>query len=214
VAKKDIVKYVPDEIIINRIYVIRGHKVILDYDLAVLYGVQTGRLNEQVKRNMDRFPEEFMFRLTKKEWQNMMSHFATSSSQNLHFQATGNMRSQFVTSSQKKMELQNATSSQNKRKISAPPFAFTEHGVAMVANVLKSERAVKMSIAIVKTFIQLTKQILNYTALAEQIKVLKLHLGEHDVQLNQIYNAIEDLLDKKVEEQTWQERRRIGFKQK
>lgn len=70
-----------------------------------------------------------------------------------------------------------------------------------------------MSVAIIKTFIQLRKQILDYDSLAKQIKTFKLHLDEHDVQLNQIYDAIEDLLDKKVEEKKWEERARIGFKE-
>jgi phage regulator Rha-like protein len=142
--------------------------------------VETRRLNEQVKRNLDRFPEEFMFRLTIKEWKNMMSQFATSS--------------------------------QNKRKASAPPYAFTEHGVAMLANILKSEKAIKMSIVIVKTFIHLTKQVLDYSDLAAQVKALKLHIGEHDAQLNQIYDAIENLLDEKAQQKTWENRKRIGFK--
>lgn len=202
VARKDIVKYVPDEVIVNKIYVIRGHKVMLDYDLAALYEVETRRLNEQVKRNLEKFPPEFMFRLRAKEWQIMRSQIATSSTQGIHFQPAKTMRSQI------------ATASQSKRNINVTPYAFTEHGVAMVANVLKSERAVKMSIAVVKTFIQLRKQFLDYTALAEQIKALKLHLDGHDAQLNQIYDAIENLLDKKAEQETWQERRRIGFKQK
>jgi cell division protein FtsB len=179
-SKKDIVKFIPDEIIINKIFVIRGQKVMLDYDLAVLYEVSTKVLNQAVKRNADRFSPEFMFRLTKKEWVNM--------------------RSQIV------------TASQSKRNINVMPFAFTEHGVAMVAMILKSERAVKMSMAIVKTFIQLRKQILDYDSLAKQIKALKLHLDGHDAQLNQIYDAIEDMLDKKVEEKKWEERERIGFK--
>ena len=110
-AKKDILKYVPDDIIVNKIYLIRGHKVMLDYALAALYEVETRRLNEQAKRNLEKFPPEFMFRVTAKEWQNMMSQNATSYSQNFHFQATVNMRSQFVTLSKKNMMSQNATSS-------------------------------------------------------------------------------------------------------
>ena len=211
-AKRTIITYMPDETIIQKIYFIRGHKVMLDYDLAFLYRVETRRLNEQVKRNIDRFPDEFMFRLTKKDWQNMMSQIAISSLQRISTQAIKNMRPQIVTSSKRDMKSQNTTSSQSKRKISAPPFAFTEHGVAMIANVLKSERAVKMSIAIVKTFIQLRKQILDYAQLAEQIKTLKHHLGEHDAQLNSIYDAIENLLDEKVEKKSWEERKRIGIK--
>jgi phage regulator Rha-like protein len=178
--KKNIVKHSPTEIIVNKIFVVREQKVMLDYDIAGLYGVTTKRLNEQVKRNIEKFSDEFMFRLTKKEWFNMRSQIATGS--------------------------------QAKRNINITPYAFTEHGVAMVATVLKSEKAVKMSVVIVKTFIQLRKQILDYDSLAKQIKALKLHLNGHDAQLNQIYEAIENLLDEKVEKKSWEERKRIGFK--
>jgi phage regulator Rha-like protein len=130
----------------------------------------------------------------------MRSHFATASTQNDRFQEAGTMRSQIAAASQKK------------RNINVIPYAFTEHGLAMVANVLKSERAIKMSIAIVETFIHLAKQFLEYKKLAEQIKSLKQRIGEHDAQLNQIYNAIENLLDDKVQQKKWEERERIGFK--
>ncbi|MDX2048792.1 MAG: hypothetical protein SFU87_18535 [Chitinophagaceae bacterium] len=110
------------------------------------------------------------------------------------------------------MRSQNATASQVKRNINVTPYAFTEHGVAMVATVLKTERAVKMSVAIVKTFIQLRRQILDYDSLAKQIKALKYHLDGHDAQLNLIYDAIENLLDEKAEQKSWENRPRIGFK--
>lgn len=198
-AKKDIVKISPAQIVINKIYIIRGHKVMLDYDLAKLYEVETRALNQAVKRNPDKFPDEFVFRLSKKEWIQMMSQIVISSFQNTGFQANESMRSQNVIS-------------YSKRKMSAPPYAFTEHGVAMAATVLKSEKAAKMSVAIIKTFIELRKQILDYDSLAKQIKALKLHLDGHDAQLNQIYDAIEDLLDKKAEEKKWSDREPIGFK--
>ena len=196
-AKRNIIKLIPDERIVNKIYIIREQKVMLDFDLAVLYEVETRRLNEQVKRNIDRFPKDFMFRLTLKEWKIMMSQIATSSSE-----AT--------------MMSQNAISSQTKRQSRLLPYAFTEHGVTMLASVLKSERAVKMSIAVVRAFIELKKNALEYNDIIEQIENLKSHLGEHDVQLNSIYEAIENLLDdkvdKKVQEENWKNRKRIGFK--
>ncbi|HSQ45034.1 MAG TPA: ORF6N domain-containing protein, partial [Ginsengibacter sp.] len=134
-----------DEKIIRKIYVIREQKVMLDFDLADLYEVETRRLNEQVKRNINRFPEDFMFRLTFKEWQLMRSQFVTSSSQDTNAQPIVTMMSQ------------NATSSQSKRQLRLLPYAFTEHGVTMLASILKSERAVKMSIAVVRAFIELKK---------------------------------------------------------
>ncbi len=196
-AKRNIIKLIPEERIVNKIHIIRDQKVMLDFDLAILYEVETKRLNEQVKRNLERFPEDFMFRLTAKEWNFIRSQFATASSE-------VTMRSQF------------ATSSQSKRKGEYTPYAFTEHGVTMLASVLKSERAVKMSIAVVRAFIELKKNALQYNELIEQIENLKNHLGEHDVQLNSIYEAIENLLDaktdKELKEEAWRNRKRIGFK--
>jgi hypothetical protein len=205
VTKSHISPIIPAETIISKIFYIRGQKVVLDYDLATLYGVETKVLNQTVKRNMDRFSEEFMFRLTTKEWIQMRSQFVTASSQTIDLENNTGMRSQIVTSS-----LEPKT--QKKRKVSATPFAFTEHGLAMVANVLRSDRAVKMSIVIVKTFIQLKKQAFDYKKLAEQIEIIKLQLGEHNIQLNSIYETMENLLDDKVERDSYQKRRRIGFR--
>jgi len=122
-AKRNIIKLIPEERIVNKIYIIREQKVMLDFDLAILYEVETKRLNEQVKRNTERFPIDFMFRLTSKEWQIIRSQFATASSQDVDSQNSINMRSQFATSSQKK------------RNTVITPYAFTEHGVTMLASV-------------------------------------------------------------------------------
>jgi len=187
--KKNIEVAVADEKIIRKIYFIREQKVMLDFDLAVLYDVETKRLNEQVKRNTDRFPKDFMFRLTEKEWQTMRSQNATASLQDINLQQVANMRSQIVTASQKK------------RNIAITPYAFTEHGVTMLASILKSERAIKMSIAVVRAFIELKKAALQYSGIMEQIQLLKQHLGEHDVQLNAIYTALENLMDDKVDKE-------------
>ena len=135
-----------------------------------------------------------MFRLSAKEWKDMMSHFATSSEK-------GIMRSQF------------ATASQTKRKISTAPYAFTEHGVSMVASILKSEKAVKMNIAIVRAFIALKKFAINYDKLAREIKELKEIAGHHNIQLKQIYDALENLMNEKATQiKDWEDRERIGFK--
>jgi phage regulator Rha-like protein len=189
-----------NEEIISRIHFVRGQKVMLDYDLAQLYEVETRVLNQSIKRNADRFPEDFMFRLTLKEWNMMISQIVTSSPQSDESQSL------------KAMMSQNATTSQSKRKLTSLPFAFTEHGVTMLASVLKSERAIKMSIAVVRAFIELKKSASQFKEISEQLELIKQHLGEHDAQLNGIYEAIENLLDDKVEKQTWINRRRIGFK--
>ena len=194
---------VADEKIIRKIYVIREQKVMLDFDLALLYEVETKALNQAVKRNIARFPEDFMFRLTTKEWINMRSQNVTASVQVPEIENVTNMRSQIATASQKK------------RNTSILPYAFTEHGVTMLASILKSERAVKMSIAVVRAFIELKNSALRYDGIIEQIQLLKQHLGEHDVQLNAIYTALENLMDDKVDkelkEKEWLNRKRIGF---
>ncbi len=185
-------------VIQQKIYEIRGHKVMLDFDLAELYEVETKALNQAVKRNAERFPEDFMFRLTKDEWLVMRSQSVTGS------KADKLMRSQIVTASQKK------------RNINVTPFAFTEHGVTMLASVLRSDRAIKMNIAIVRAFISLRQYALNYKDLAIQINEIRQSVTNHSEQLNQIYDAIESMMDekeeKKEEKRRWKEREPIGFK--
>ena len=178
-------------IIQRKIHEVRGYKVILDYDLAEIYKVETKVLNQAIKRNTDRFPKDFMFRLTVKEWQAISLYDATKATVN---------RSQIVTSSQKH------------RAKSITPFAFTEHGVAMLASVLKSKRAAIMNISIVRAFIALRQFAINYDKLAMEIIELKEITGSHNIQLNQIYDALENLMDEKAEQKKWSDRKRIGFK--
>jgi hypothetical protein len=123
---------VPVESIERRIYLIRGHKVMLDAHLAELYQVATKRLNEQVHRNLARFPRDFAFQLTADETANLRSQFATSS--------WGGRRT--------------------------PPYVFTEHGVAMLSSVLKSERAVQMSILIIRAFVKIRELLASHKSLA------------------------------------------------
>jgi len=174
----------------------------LDFDLAELYEVETKVLNQTVKRNIERFPEDFMFRLRMEEWNSMRSQIVTTSAKEYENQDIN--RSQFVTGSQKH------------RSKSYLPFVFTEHGVTMLASVLRSDTAVKMNIAIVRAFIALRKFAIQYKDILEQLDVLKERISGHDVQLNQIYEALENMLDKKVEEENkaeaWKTRKRIGFK--
>ena len=178
----------------NRIYEIRGERVMLDFDLAQLYEVETKVLNQAVKWNKKRFPEDFMFRLTSVEWQDMRSQSVTASKN------TFSLRSQIV------------TSSQNKRNTGITPYAFTEQGVAMLSSILNSDKAINMNIAIMRAFIEVRNILLQKNDLKEQLKEIKERLGGHDVQLNQIYDVMENLLDEKAAERKWEERERIGFK--
>jgi phage regulator Rha-like protein len=187
-------------IIQNRIYEVRGHKVMLDFDLANLYEVETRRLNEQVKRNINKFPEDFMFRLTADEWELLSSKYAVNEG--------NNNSSQFATSSKK-----------HRGKVYSP-YAFTEHGVTMLASVLRSKKAIAMNIAIVRAFIAVRHVTYNHKDLHSQLNELRTEMqtriGEHDTQLAAIYDALENLLDKKQAEfeakENWKKRQRIGFK--
>jgi len=182
----------------QKIFEIRGQKVMLDFDLAALYEVETRVFNQAVKRNMESFPEDFMFRLTRE------------------------MRSQIVIAYSESSDNQSSSSSQNvialqkKRNISATAYAFTEHGVTMLASILKSTTARKMNIAIVRAFIAMRKTIVQYSEVVKVIEDLKERISGHDAQLNQIYEALENMLDKKADEEmkleAWKNRKQIGFK--
>lgn len=196
-------------IIQQKIFEIRGQKVMLDFDLAALYEVETRTLNQSVKRNIERFPEDFMFKLSRDEYESLRPQIVTSGAQADENQQHSS--SQIVTSRHKSnLKSQNVISSWGgARKL---PYAFTEHGVTMLASVLRSEKAVQMNIAIVRAFIALRKFAIQYSDLVEQLNGLKDKVGNHDAQLNQIYNAIENLLDEKTEQKKWSERERIGYK--
>lgn len=178
----------------NRIYELRGERIMLDFDLAALYEVPTKALNQAVKRNIKRFPGDFMFRLTPSEWESI--------------------RSQSVTASQSPIFLrsQNVTASQGKRNTNVTPYAFTEQGVAMLSGILNSDKAINMNIAIMRAFVEVRKVLLKQSDLKKQLKEIRDRLGEHDTQLNQIYDAMENLLDEKAGQRKWEERERIGFK--
>ena len=146
------------EIIKNSILEIRGKKVILDFELAKLYEVETRILKQAVRRNIDRFPEDFMFTLNLDEW--------------------NAIRSQIVMF--------------NKGKGKFPkylPFAFTEHGVAMISGVLKSEKALMMNISIIRMFIEMKRVLIKNASIKGQLQEMRERIGEHDVQLNKIYKC-------------------------
>ena len=164
----------------------------LDMDLAYLYETETKRLTEAVKRNIKRFPSDFMFQLTKEEFESLRFQIETSENSN-------SLRSQFATS-------------KGRGGTRYLPYAFTEQGVAMLSGVLNSDKAISMNIAIMRAFVQIKKALLKQSDLKEQLKEIKDRLGEHDVQLNQIYDAMENLLDEKAAQRKWEDRERIGFK--
>ncbi|PVD52785.1 DNA-binding protein [Terrimonas sp.] len=162
-------------IIQQKIFTIRGERVILDFDISGIYEVETKILNQAVKRNIDRFPEDFMFQLTETEWENLRSQFVTSS--------WGGRR--------------------------YLPYAFTEHGVTMLASVLKSEKAIQMNIAVVRAFITLREAGLQYKELNRKLFEIEQSTQKR---FKDTYEALNYLLDKKQKEEDFSNRERIGFK--
>ena len=163
----------------------------LDFDLAALYEVETRVLNQAVKRNIKRFPEDFMFQLTKEDFEHLNSQIVIS-----------NPSSQFVMM---------GTLPQN-RTGKYLPYAFTEQGVAMLSGILNSDIAINMNIAIMRAFVEIRRLTLHETDIKEQLKAIQQRIGEHDTQLSAIYDAIENLLDDKAGQLKWKDRERIGFK--
>jgi len=163
---------IPTERIAQRILNLRGQKVMLDRDLAVLYGVETRALNQAVKRNVDRFPEDFVFTLSREEIDRI---------------------SQTVTSS-------------SSLKFSKQVRAFTEEGVAMLSSVLRSERAVKVNIAIMRAFVKLRETLETNRELARKFAELESRVGKHDDEIATILEAIRQLIAPPQKP-----RREIGF---
>lgn len=159
----------PIESIASKIYMIRGHKVMLDADLAELYGVTTKRFNEQIRRNLERFPSDFMFQLTNDEYTSLRSQIATSNT---------------------------ASGRGGRRHL---PLVFTEHGAIMAAAVLNSQRAVDTSIYVVRAFVKLREMLAGHKQFAERLEDLEKRLTEHDENFRIVFQAIKQLLkeDKK-----------------
>lgn len=150
---------IPIESIVSKIIWLRGDKVLLDRDLAALYGVETKVLKQAVRRNIKRFPPDFMFELTKDEFENW--------------------RSRFVTSNGDKMGLRYA------------PMAFTEHGVAMLSSVLKSERAIEVNIAIIRAFVWLRQMLASHEQLAAKLEEMEM---KYDERFRIVFEAIQKLM--------------------
>jgi hypothetical protein len=178
------------------IHIIRGQKVILDADLARVYGVPTKRLNEQVRRNRKKFPVDFIFQLTSEELTTLMSQFATSK-ESAREDGERSSRSQNATLKEQGMRSQFATAS--KRNVRHLPYAFTEQGAVMAANVLNSPSAVRMSIFVVRAFLQMRRLLSGSRDLARQLaeleKKLTSRLDVHESAIVDILKRIMELID-------------------
>ena len=179
---------------------IRGEKVLLDADLADLYGVEARALNQAVARNRNRFPDDFMFQLTSEEWERMRSQTVTSSG------AKGGRSSQTVMSSHPVAGLTSQIVMSNGRGGRRTlPYAFTEQGIAMLSSVLRSQRAVDVNIAIMRTFVQLRRLMNSNRDLAHRIDALE---ARYDEQFSQVFDAIKQLI---AEDKTRKAKPPIGF---
>ena len=161
------------ETVEKRIFIVRGKSVMIDADLAVLYGVSTKRLNEQVKRNKKRFPVDFMFRLTRYEKDELVA---------------------------------NCDRLENLKHSTNMPIVFTEPGVAMLSSVLNSEKAIRVNIQIIRTFIKLREFISSHKELAYKLNQLENKIGKHDEEIQTIFQAIRQLTMKERKP-----KRKIGF---
>ena len=167
--------HLPDEVIMTKIYLIRNQKVMLDSDLAELYGVETKRLKEQVKRNLVRFPEKYMFQLSEDEANASRSQFATLN---------------------------------RGENIKYLPFVFTEHGILMLSNVLKSKKAIEVSMRIIEVFVFLREQLLSNMEMRIEIDEIKKKIYNHGQNMELIFQYLDELLEKTEKPNV---RKQIGF---
>lgn len=199
------VENVPIEAIKDRIYLIRGQRVMLDRDLSELYDVTTGRLNEAVKRNIERFPEDFMFRLDKDEWTRLKSQIAISNPK------ADAMKSQIAIS--------------NRGGDRALPYAFTELGIAMLSSVLRSSIAIQVNINIMRAFVAIRNAMSAMQATDMKLEKLSMKVDQLNARVDDILHdqsatnmevaiqiaALNDALDE-MREKPAQPRKRIGYK--
>lgn len=199
------VENVSIEAIKDRIYLIRGQRVMLDRDLSELYDVTTGRLNEAVKRNIERFPEDFMFRLDKDEWMRLKSQIAISN------QKADAMKSQIAIS--------------NRGGDRALPYAFTELGIAMLSSVLRSSIAIQVNINIMRAFVAIRNAMSAMQATDMKLEKLSMKVDQLNARVDDILHdqsatnmevaiqiaALNDALDE-MREKPAQPRKKIGYK--
>ena len=172
----------------TKIYEIRGIKVMLDFDLAELYEVETKNLNLSVKRNIDRFPADFMFQLTKDEWNDLRFQIETSKSQRLQIETFEKWRGKYS---------------------KYTPHAFTEQGLAMLSGILNSKKAIETNIAIMRAFVLMRQFALSHKEISQKLKELE---NKYNQQFKDVYEAINYLLQKDKVKIEKPERKKIGFK--
>jgi hypothetical protein len=187
-----------------KILSIRGQKVVLDSDLAAVYGVTTKRLNEQFRRNRKRFPEDFAFQLTAEEFATLTSQVATLDEGGSSREP---VRSQPATASSRSQSMRSQFATASQRNIRYRPWAFTEHGALQAANVLRTDRAIAMSVYVIRAFIEQREKLAANAAILKRLAEIDKTLLEHDAALREIYQKLLPLLAPPPEPP----RRQIGF---
>lgn len=177
---------VAEQKILNRIYVVRGQKIMLDEDLAAMYKVETRRLNEQVKRNRTRFPKDFMFTLTNREFENLKSQNATS------------------------ILPAGKAGWGGRRKL---PNAFTEQGVAMLSSILNSETAIEVNIRIIRVFTKMREFALTHKDILKQLALLEKEVKGNSKDIENIFMVLKELIEKQNTPPLPPKRNAIGYKQ-
>jgi len=167
----------------NKIFEVRGHKIMLDFDLAQLYEVETKALNLAVKRNFQRFPNDFMFQLTRNEWDDLRFQIESSNSLRLQIETLDKGRGKHT---------------------KYLPYAFTEQGLAMLSGVLNSEKAISVNISIMRAFVMIRQYALTYKELTDKLK-------EIEGKFTDVYVAINYLLNKDKLQIEQGQRKRIGY---
>ncbi|PHX62367.1 MAG: DNA-binding protein [Flavobacteriales bacterium] len=167
---------IPNETISNKIYFIRNQKVMIDRDLAELFAIPTKRLNEQVKRNINRFTNHFMFQLTEFEKNELVA---------------------------------NCDHLKNLKFSKSLPYAFSEHGILMLSNVLNSERAITFSIKIIEVFIEMREYLIQNLSLKNEIEEIRKKLNNHDKNIELVFNYLDELMEK---QENTEPRKKIGYK--
>lgn len=179
IVKEDSKLSVPEELIVSKIFLIRNRKVMLDSDLALLYGVTTGNLNKAVSRNISRFPEDFMFQLTTKEFEDLV--------------------------------FQIGRASWGGRRIA--PKVFSEQGVAMLSSVLNSDRAISVNIQIIRVFTRMRELISDHKEILQKLVQIEQKDIEQDKKITLIFKYMKQLETARQNQEAFQKRKRVGFKQ-
>ena len=181
----------------SQIHVTRGQQVMLDSDLAMLYGVETRRLNEQVKRNINRFPKDFMFQLTQDEAFRLRSQIVTLDEENK------SLWSQIATLNKEEVILKSQIATSSWGGTRKRPYAFTRNGIAMLSSVLRSDTAVEVNIRIMRAFTMIPQLVNHHTHIIERIFNIEQHQQETDKTIKVILDRIEDVSPTLLPEQVF-----------